>query len=172
MGAIAISISLLSLIVNVDCLQCYHCNTTFPQPESRTGLPNCVYSDLKKEINEFGNLVSCDVHNQSENENNQKNAHPLCMLVTSKTESGEFRMRSCVEGPASLSGQCIQRVEEDGSERQLCYCSTDECNATPETVSGESVTEIPIKCYECIPGDSLENEELPSCMTNSTEPGN
>ena len=43
-------------------------------------------------------------------------------------------MRSCVEIDPSMDGECVDHVEEDGSERHLCYCAEDGCNATPDTV--------------------------------------
>jgi len=49
-------------------------------------------------------------------------------------------MRSCVEIDPSMDGECVDHVEEDGSERHLCYCAEDGCNATPDTVK------VPSKC--------------------------
>ena len=43
-------------------------------------------------------------------------------------------MRSCVEIDPSMDGECVDHVEEDGSESHLCYCAEDGCNATPDTV--------------------------------------
>ena len=48
-------------------------------------------------------------------------------------------MRSCVEIDPSMDGKCVDHVEEDGSERHLCYCAEDGCNATPDTVK------VPVK---------------------------
>ena len=47
-------------------------------------------------------------------------------------------MRSCVEIDPSMDGECVDHVEEDGSERHLCYCAEDGCNATPDTVKAPS----------------------------------
>ena len=49
-------------------------------------------------------------------------------------------MRSCVEIDPSMDGECVDHVEQDGSERHLCYCAEDGCNATPDTVK------VPSKC--------------------------
>ena len=49
-------------------------------------------------------------------------------------------MRSCVEIDPSMDGECVDHVEEDGSERHLCYCAEDGCNATPDTIK------VPSKC--------------------------
>ena len=55
-------------------------------------------------------------------------------------------MRSCVEIDPSMDGECVDHVEEDGSERHLCYCTEDGCNATPDTVKVPSKCPV-IDCY-------------------------
>ena len=44
-------------------------------------------------------------------------------------------MRSCVQRKPTASGECIHEDEKGDSKRHLCYCTTDGCNATPDTVS-------------------------------------
>ena len=65
-------------------MQCYHCNDTFPRAEPTNDYPNCVYPDEKKEVDKFGQLISCDEPKTLGNENNKEKLHPLCMIVTLK----------------------------------------------------------------------------------------
>ena len=68
-------------------------------------------------------------------------------------------MRSCVEIDPSMDGECVDHVEEDGSERHLCYCAEDGCNATPDTVK------VPSKC----PAIDLYNIQNPKIIIHDID---
>ena len=71
----------LCSFVSAYCLQCYHCNTTFPTPSDTEDFPNYVYANAQnKTIGEFGQLSDCE-----EPENATDGSHALCMLSISDT---------------------------------------------------------------------------------------
>jgi len=176
MPLLAVLLLTISLALESNSLQCYHCNATFPPPDNPNEPPRCALPSVNDADSNFGKLITCDEPESSGDDDlilSIHDSYPACMISTSVIGQSEFHMRSCVEIDPSMDGKCVDHVEEDGSERHLCYCAEDGCNATPDTVKVPvKVPKKPTKCYECIPGDSTESAELPDCMINSTEPGN